>query len=60
MFAGKMNSHLIQTQENIIYYVYFPHKQEETFFLYTSCTIQQAAASPSLDSLLRSFIPNQK
>jgi hypothetical protein len=28
--AGKMNSHLIQTQPNIVCDVNFPHKLEET------------------------------
>jgi hypothetical protein len=30
MIAGKMNSHLIQTQPNIVCYVNFPHKLEKT------------------------------
>jgi hypothetical protein len=29
MMAGKMNSHLIQTQPDIACYVNFPHKLEE-------------------------------
>jgi hypothetical protein len=30
MVADKMNSHLIQTQPNIVFYVNFPHKPDET------------------------------
>ncbi len=34
MIAGKMNSHLMQTQPDLVCYVNFPHKLKETLCFY--------------------------
>jgi hypothetical protein len=52
MIAGKMNSYLIQTQSNIVFYVNFPHNLEETPLIFLGQQLFPSTKQCSSISLL--------